>query len=1123
MFKFVAKFGLATLVMLIAFTFMSGGKAAANPTGCAPSPDSTSQTPVIFGFNQGEQYDGYAGVTVTAYVGTDTDGNVPVNYHDPVNINFTLHAQLPSLPANANYINKTGNPDISYNDRIFKLNPKNPYGDPDSRTANHQFTTGSRTYDARSTSATAENGHYFQCNGLMAVGPGSQVPNYPFAEYGNRWGLDCGEAWVGTGSASGTSGTFSTKFWIDGTPTAPGAYWDIQSGGNTYRNGDMSYSNGAFTVTNGATHHIYLVYHPKAPQGTPSASCSKIDQYNYGNFSFYNDAGVLIKDRPTRTLVETENPGAVNNDTGGPIHAYAPGSGGSTDKSDQIWNITATAGSFKYYTTREYKQTNGNWSYIDNNGNRSSTATRNAHDVNDCYHATCNGVPGEAITVKGSDDPTDIVQANHQYTVSIPVWNDNTSGNAEPIPQSPGGYDFSLTEGPDDRQYGYVKNNIGTYLNLGEKTRVNVTFTAPNQIRDMTLKFYPDLWGSGSIGDTCEVHIRVYQQFNSHLGGQSTLKPNTEHPYQGDDYNTTINVSNDLSHDVNIPTSSLFYKKPAGGGQINLASNSNGGPFRSSPGGTWNTAWSGHYNIPAGSYAGGDEYCVSIHADYTTGYVGPDNNVVHSSTPSDYSNCPRIANEPYFKVLNSGISAGGDFDQRTDNGGLLAGYNDISDPAGTDRGASSQLSALALIKISGVASAQTPGNITRSPTDLTFANTGVQVDSTGGEKPVLGGEFGGKLQLTNETAPAGSALGASTTANLATGNYERNGDLTITGGNLPVNRNVTIFVKGNVYISNNITFNQSTGWDAGTAPSFILHATGKIYIKPSVTSLAGLYIAQKDSGGSGGKIYTCADSSGFAPLPAKNLYSCNNQLVVYGSFVADQVNLMRTFGSLRDEEPNPATPGGPGPTPHFLWKGCGTPGHGVGGEACPTQAQMDANNCININEPSEPSSSGWYDNQLCIDPASGVNLVWTYAGGVSNPNIPGYPYCARFNVADPDYWYDNWLCSDKNINLSVTTSPIGGRSCVRMYEIAESDAAWRSGYYLCATAAPGPPATPPTAHVASPCSNGGVQTVTSTCAAEVFEFSPQMYITSGGGTVCPAGGCGGPPQWQSLTSQPPVL
>jgi len=82
-----------------------------------------------------------------------------------------------------------------------------------------------------------------------------------------------------------------------------------------------------------------------------------------------------------------------------------------------------------------------------------------------------------------------------------------------------------------------------------------------------------------------------------------------------------------------------------------------------------------------------------------------------------------------------------------------------------------------------------------------------------------------------------------------------------------------------------------------------LVATGNIYIDPGVKELDGVYIAKNDDSGDKGNIYTCSVKTGgtFTPEPAKTLYSnCDNQLTVVGSFVADQVNLMRTYGTLKN-------------------------------------------------------------------------------------------------------------------------------------------------------------------------------------------------------------------------------
>jgi hypothetical protein len=123
--------------------------------------------------------------------------------------------------------------------------------------------------------------------------------------------------------------------------------------------------------------------------------------------------------------------------------------------------------------------------------------------------------------------------------------------------------------------------------------------------------------------------------------------------------------------------------------------------------------------------------------------------------------------------------------------------------------------------------------------------------------------------------------------------------VTILGGTVAVGNNVAMFANGDVYISGNVTYAGSGGgWslqpgNTTNVPSFILEATGNIYIDPGVSELDGIYVAH-------GKIYTC--SNGFAPVAAVDIYdTCNtNQLTVNGSFSASQVNLERSIGTLSD-------------------------------------------------------------------------------------------------------------------------------------------------------------------------------------------------------------------------------
>jgi hypothetical protein len=77
---------------------------------------------------------------------------------------------------------------------------------------------------------------------------------------------------------------------------------------------------------------------------------------------------------------------------------------------------------------------------------------------------------------------------------------------------------------------------------------------------------------------------------------------------------------------------------------------------------------------------------------------------------------------------------------------------------------------------------------------------------------------------------------------------------------------------------------------------------GNIYVGSNVTRLDGVYIAQPDSGkpaGTTGRIFTCRSTGGGGRIADSDMASqCDNQLMVYGAFIADRIILQRTHGTL---------------------------------------------------------------------------------------------------------------------------------------------------------------------------------------------------------------------------------
>lgn len=61
--------------------------------------------------------------------------------------------------------------------------------------------------------------------------------------------------------------------------------------------------------------------------------------------------------------------------------------------------------------------------------------------------------------------------------------------------------------------------------------------------------------------------------------------------------------------------------------------------------------------------------------------------------------------------------------------------------------------------------------------------------------------------------------------------------------------------------------------------------------------------------------------------------------------------------------------------------------------------------CTQVLEPSEPASTTWTDNYLCVPSSSPLNLQWSYAGPVA-----GKSCVAWTEPGDPHTWSDNYLC-----------------------------------------------------------------------------------------------------------------
>ena len=120
----------------------------------------------------------------------------------------------------------------------------------------------------------------------------------------------------------------------------------------------------------------------------------------------------------------------------------------------------------------------------------------------------------------------------------------------------------------------------------------------------------------------------------------------------------------------------------------------------------------------------------------------------------------------------------------------------------------------------------------------------------------------------------------------------------ITGASLAAGWNHTLFVRGNVYISSNITY---AAHDLTNIPHFALVVVGNIWVDPAVTQLDGIYVAQPDpqadiTTAKTGQFWSCNNSSGSWDETNLNNFGINcetNKLTVNGSVIAAKVYLTR--------------------------------------------------------------------------------------------------------------------------------------------------------------------------------------------------------------------------------------
>ncbi|HSX35884.1 MAG TPA: hypothetical protein VLH84_03035 [Patescibacteria group bacterium] len=277
--------------------------------------------------------------------------------------------------------------------------------------------------------------------------------------------------------------------------------------------------------------------------------------------------------------------------------------------------------------------------------------------------------------------------------------------------------------------------------------------------------------------------------------------------------------------------------------------------------------------------------------------------------PETQPACVFVVTKPYMRVYGGDVSAGNPIsaDCTTVPQAGIVGWN--KEAAGAFAGAGARYGVLAVDEIYDFSAALGNAGGTPPPDGVAFTNTGVVSGGLFGgnyDSPPCMTDYYGALPSTNSSLPSNN-IGA-----LSTATYTATGPITLTGSLNPGQR-TAIYVDGDVLITGAGIDFPAASWTTANLPFFEVIAKGNIYISQSVTSLAGLYVAQADGAGNGGLISDCANPT-LPVVSYDNRLSgavfkgpCSNKLTVNGAFVAQQIELLRTSGTLRSSvagEPN---------------------------------------------------------------------------------------------------------------------------------------------------------------------------------------------------------------------------
>lgn len=540
-----------------------------------------------------------------------------------------------------------------------------------------------------------------------------------------------------------------------------------------------------------------------------------------------------------------------------------------------------------------------------------------------CYGATCANLFTIDQNVPGTGAGSNAVQAGQSFRIHVSIKNTGSQ-------RLPDTYDgaplqiVSVSQLNGGVDGGTFNVNHSPYIASGRTYAMDSSYpngmfvTAPGEVAATQLAYFILYPGKFIVGG-CAAPVNVYKHFGIDVQADTNLSPNDENPTS---ILYTAKIHNIEGTAAVAPVQSSFTRDGAG-----LDAASAGGPYGG--GDTYMNSAGGQWNNKAaspGAFTVGTQYCTTIHANWTQGWLGPGNDVKGETGELTRQDCPKVHNEPYIHAFGGDVSAGGGYG---DNDSCTTSIGTIQTYAGTTgeqpTGSGVQLGALSVGPITGFSSAllRHGNGLSTSPigsTGLTFANTTVSGGYMGGSlgPPHCVREYfdNMKKEVKDAKTPAPSAdIDLSDSGYDGAHYYDASTGTPLkikASSTIAAGKRITIYVKGNVILDSNLIYAYDAARPGDGKPVWsglekipslaVIVKGGSIYTKNNVNQLDGVYVSEpgkNDAGVTvGGNIYTCA--TGTARLSGTQIYSsCRQQLVVNGAFVANKVYLDRSYGSLR--------------------------------------------------------------------------------------------------------------------------------------------------------------------------------------------------------------------------------